>query len=194
MMKDHSSMQPAQQSANRRRSDSYASLEAARSQSAQAPKPADWDDDAEKAEPPVHVLSHDEAVAMFGEQALRASRITPLSIVLGQVAITLLCALGWYVGSWFAGTGAASAGEAALSALLGGGVCVVPSAWFAMRLSTAKGFESIARLVVGEAIKVLGTVALLVIVVVTFKGLHWPPLLITLILALKMYWVGLALR
>ena len=194
MMKDHSSMQPAQQSANRRRSDSYASLEAARSQSAQAPKPADWDDDAEKAEPPVHVLSHDEAVAMFGEQALRASRITPRSIVLGQVAITLLCALGWYVGSWFAGTGAASAGEAALSALLGGGVCVVPSAWFAMRLSTAKGFESIARLVVGEAIKVLGTVALLVIVVVMFKGLHWPPLLITLILALKMYWVGLALR
>jgi len=193
-MKDHSSMQPA----NRRRSDSYASLEAARPQSAQAPKPADWDDDAEKAEPPVHVLSHDEAVAMFGEQALRASRITPLSIVLGQLAITLLCALGWYVGSWFAGTGAASAAkdanEAALSALLGGGVCVVPSAWFAMRLSTAKGFESIARLVVGEAIKVLGTVALLVIVVVMFKGLHWPPLLITLILALKMYWVGLALR
>ncbi|KHK55401.1 ATP synthase [Ralstonia sp. A12] len=190
MMKDHSSMQPAE----RQRPDSYASLEAARPQSAQAPGRDDWDDDAEKAEPPVHVLSHDEAVAMFGEQALRASRITPFSIVLGQVAITLLCALGWYVGSWFAGTGAASAGQAALSALLGGGVCVVPSAWFAMRLSTAKGFESIARLVVGEAIKVLGTVALLVVVVVVFKGLHWPPLLITLILALKMYWVGLALR
>lgn len=189
MMKDHSSMQPA----TRQRPDSYASLEAARRQSAQDPKRDDWDD-AGEAEPPAHVLSHDEAVALFGEQALRASRITPLSIVLGQVAITLLCALGWYVGSWFAGTGAASAGEAALSALLGGGVCVVPSAWFAMRLSTAKGFESIARLVVGEAIKVLGTIALLVIVVVTFKGLHWPPLLITLILALKMYWVGLALR
>lgn len=90
--------------------------------------------------------------------------------------------------------GAASAGEAALSALLGGGVRLVPSAWFALRLSTAKGFESIARLVVGEAIKVLGTVVLLVVVVVTFKGLHWVPLLITLILALKMYWVGLALR
>lgn len=76
----------------------------------------------------------------------------------------------------------------------GGRVCLVPSAWFALRLSTAKGFESIARLVVGEAIKVLGTVVLLVVVVVTFKGLHWVPLLITLILALKMYWVGLALR
>lgn len=182
-------MQPA----DRQRPDSYASLNAARPQSVQDPKHDSWDDD-EKAEPPVHVLSHDEAVALFGEQALQASRITPFSIVLGQVAITLLCALGWYVGSWFAGTGAASAGEAALSALLGGGVCVVPSAWFAMRLSKAEGFESIARLVVGEAIKVLGTVALLVIVVVVFKGLHWPPLLITLILALKMYWVGLALR
>lgn len=194
MMKDHSSMQPATQSVNHRRPDSHASLEAAQPKLAQDPKHDNWDDDAERAEPPVHVLSHDEAVAMFGEQALRASRITPYSIVLGQVAITLLCGLGWYVGSWFAGTGAASAWQAALSALLGGGVCVVPSAWFAMRLSTAKGFESIARLVVGEAIKVLGTVALLVIVVVTFKGLHWPPLLITLILALKMYWVGLALR
>jgi len=187
-------MQPAEQ----QRPDSYASLETARSRSAQDPKQDDWDagwdDRAGTAEPPVHVLSHDEAVAMFGEQALRASRITPFSIVLGQVAITLLCALGWYVGSWFAGTGTVSAGQAALSALLGGGVCVVPSAWFAMRLSGAKGFESIARLVVGEAIKVLGTVALLVIVVVVFKGLHWPPLLITLILALKMYWVGLALR
>ncbi|MDE2204899.1 MAG: ATP synthase subunit I, partial [Burkholderiaceae bacterium] len=191
-------MQPAEQSAQRRRPDSHASLDAARPRSAQDPKRDDWDagwgDSAGEAGPPVHVLSHDEAVALFGEQALRASRMTPFSIVLGQVVVTLLCALGWYVGSWFAGTGAASAGNAALSALLGGGVCVVPSAWFAMRLSTAKGFESIARLVVGEAIKVLGTVALLVIVVVVFKGLHWPPLLITLILALKMYWVGLALR
>ncbi|ATI26150.1 ATP synthase subunit I [Ralstonia solanacearum] len=192
MMKAPSSMQPAE----RQRPDSHthASSEDARSTPEPAPK-RDWDaDDAGEAEPPVHALSHDEAVALFGEKALRASRVTPFSIVLGQVAITLLCALGWYVGSWLAGTGAASAGEAALSALLGGGVCLVPSAWFALRLSTAKGFESIARLVVGEAIKVLGTVALLVVVVVTFKGLHWVPLLITLILALKMYWVGLALR
>lgn len=83
-------MQPA----TRQRPDSYASFEAARPTSAQAPEHDDWDDDAGKAEPPVHVLSHDEAVAMFGEQALRASRITPFSIVLGQVAITLLCALG----------------------------------------------------------------------------------------------------
>ncbi len=191
-MKDPSSMQPAER--QRPDPDSHASSEDARSRPVQAPK-RDWDaEDAREAEPPVHALSHDEAVALFGEKALRASRVTPFSIVLGQVAITLLCALGWYVGSWLAGTGAASAGEAALSALLGGGVCVVPSAWFALRLSTAKGFESIARLVVGEAIKVLGTVALLVVVVVVFKGLHWPPLLITLILALKMYWVGLALR
>lgn len=182
-------MQPT----DRQRPDSYASFEAARPQSEQDPKRDRWDDE-EKAEPPVRALSHDEAVALFGEQALRASRITPFSIVLGQVAITLLCALGWFVGSWYTGTGTASAGQAALSALLGGGVCVVPSAWFAMRLSGARGFESIARLVVGEAIKVLGTVALLVVVVVVFKGLHWPPLLITLILALKMYWVGLALR
>ncbi|MHA6882496.1 ATP synthase subunit I [Ralstonia pseudosolanacearum] len=190
MMKDPSSMQPAE----RQRPDSQASSEDARSRPVPAPK-RDWDaEDAGEAEPPMHALSHDDAVALFGEKALRASRVTPFSIVLGQVAITLLCALGWYVGSWLAGTGAASAGEAALSALLGGGVCVVPSAWFALRLSKAQGFESIARLVVGEAIKVLGTVALLVVVVVTFKGLHWVPLLITLILALKMYWVGFALR
>lgn len=190
MMKDASSMQPTE----RQRPDSQASSEDARSRPVPAPK-RDWDaEDAEKAGPPVHALSHDEAVALFGEKALRASRVTPFSIVLGQVAITLLCALGWYVGSWLADTGAASAGEAALSALLGGGVCVVPSAWFALRLSKAQGFESIARLVVGEAIKVLGTVALLVVVVVTFKGLHWASLLITLILALKMYWVGFALR
>lgn len=143
----------------------------------------DRDDDFPTAEP----ISHEQAVSMFGEQALRPSSMTPGRVVLIQVAVTLLSALAW------AALGP-EPGPYGWSAWLGGMVCFVPSAFFALRLWMARDRASVGGLVVGEAIKVLATVALFVLVVVLYRDLRWVPMLVTFLLALKMYWVALALR
>jgi ATP synthase protein I len=149
--------------------------------------PQDWDDDAEREEEAVEPLSHADAVRLFGVDSLRPSRMTPGKVVLAQVLVTVLSVVGWML---FANERAASG----WSALFGGAVCVVPSAVFALRLWMARGRPSVGGLVVGEAIKVFTTVALFVLVVVLYKDLHWVPMLVTFLLALKTYWVALAIR
>nr|WP_231908008.1 MULTISPECIES: ATP synthase subunit I [Cupriavidus] len=135
----------------------------------------------------VEPLSHADAVNLFGERALRASRMTPGKVVLVQVVVTLLSAAAW---GWFGRPGAASA----WSAWFGGMVCFVPSGFFALRLWMMRARPSISGLVVGEAIKVFGTAALFVLVVVLYHDLRWVPMLVTFLLALKSYWVALAIR
>ncbi len=150
----------------------------------------DWRDDAfddDGAATPIQPLSHDDAVSLFGERALRPSRMTPGKVVLAQVAVTLLSAIGWAVFG-------PEAGPYGWSALFGGAVCCVPSAFFAFRLWLARDRASIGGLVVGEAIKVMATVALFVLVVVLYRDLRWVPMLVTFLLALKTYWVALAIR
>ena len=146
----------------------------------------DWRDDDERPAP-IRPLSHDDAVSLFGERALRPSRMTPGKVVLAQVAVTLLSAIGWAVFG-------PEAGPYGWSALFGGAVCCVPSAFFAFRLWLARDRASIGGLVIGEAIKVLATVALFVLVVVLYRDLRWVPMLVTFLLALKTYWVALAIR
>src|SRR5262249_14614253 len=131
----------------------------------QAPSNDDWDDDAEREEEAVEPLSHAEAVSLFGEKSLRPSRMTPGNVVLAQVLVTVLSAIGWAL---FASEQAASG----WSALFGGAVCVIPSAIFALRLWMARGRPSVGSLVLGEAIKVFTTVALFVLVVVLYRDLH----------------------
>ena len=148
----------------------------------------EWDFDAEREEEAVDPLSHAEAVTLFGERALRPSRMTPGKIVLAQVVVTLLSALCWALFG-------KQAGPYGWSALLGGAVCFVPSGFFAFRLWMARDRASIGGLVMGEAIKVFATVALMVLVVVLYRDLRWVPMLVTLLLALKTYWVvALAMR
>jgi len=147
----------------------------------------DWDDDAEREEEAVEPLSHADAVRLLGEQALRPSRMTPGKVVLAQVLVTVIAAIGWAV---FAKESAASG----WSAFFGGAACFVPSGFFALRLWMARAQPTIGTLVVGEAIKVFATVALLVLVVVLYRDLHWVPMLVTFLLALKTYWVALAIR
>lgn len=150
-----------------------------------------WDDDdgreAGSGLDDIEPLSRAEAVTLFGEQALRPSRMTPGRVVLAQVAVSLLSALAWAI-----------FGEDPVpygwSAFLGGAACFVPSAFFAFRLWAARGRASIGGLVIGEAIKVLGTVAMLVLVVMLYRDLRWVPMLVTFLLALKTYWVALAFR
>jgi ATP synthase protein I len=148
----------------------------------------DWDSDAEREEEAVDPLSHAEAVTLFGERALRPSRMTPGKIVLAQVLVTLLSALCWALFG-------KQAGPYGWSALFGGAVCFVPSGFFAFRLWMARDRASVGGLVMGEAIKVFATVALLVLVVVLYSDLRWVPMLVTFLLALKTYWVvAMAIR
>src|SRR5262249_41613163 len=125
-----------------------------------------WDDDAQQEEQVVDPLSRAEAVRLLGERALRPSRMTPARVVLAQVIVTLLSALGWAV---FAREHAPSG----WSALFGGAVCVIPSGFFALRLWMSRAQPSVGGLVAGEAIKVFSTVALFVLVVVLYRDLRW---------------------
>jgi ATP synthase protein I len=152
------------------------------------PRSDDWDFDGEREEEAVDPLSHADAVTLFGERALRPSRMTPGKIVLAQVVVTLLSALCWALFG-------KQAGPYGWSALFGGAVCFVPSGFFALRLWTARERASVGGLVMGEAIKVFATVALFVLVVVLYRDLRWVPMLVTFLLALKTYWVvAMALR
>lgn len=147
----------------------------------------DWDDDAGREDEIVDPLSHADAVKLLGESALRPSRMTPAKVVVAQFAVTVLSALAWAVF-------ARDAAPSGWSALFGGLACAVPSGFFALRLWMSRGQPSVGGLVAGEAIKVFGTVALLVLVIVLYRDLRWIPMLVTFLLALKTYWVALAIR
>ncbi|MGT2492990.1 hypothetical protein ACU4GD_27125 [Cupriavidus basilensis] len=105
---------------------------------------------AEREEEAVDPLSRVEAETLFGERALRPSRMTPGRVVLAQVAVTVLSAIAWRL---FAGSGAGAAelvriiwwhGMFRAQRLL----CLAP-------LDVARGVPRSSGLVVGEAIKVL---------------------------------------
>ncbi|RZT29568.1 ATP synthase subunit I [Cupriavidus agavae] len=147
----------------------------------------DWDDNAREKDEAVDPLSRADAVKLLGERALRPSRMTPGKVVVAQVVVTLLSAVAWAV---FAQDRAA----AGWSAFFGGMACFVPSGFFALRLYVSRKQPSVGGLVAGEAIKIFGTVALLVLVIVLYRELRWVPLLVTFLLALKTYWVALAVR
>jgi len=99
--------------------------------------------------------------------------------VLLQVLITLAAALvaGFVVGL-----------RAALSVLAGGGVCVLPNFLFALRLkftASRPGNSYPAAFFIGEIIKISLSVGLLFLVVKMYTDVHWPSLLIGLVLALQ---------
>ena len=76
----------------------------------------------------------------------------------------------------------------ALSAVLGGLACVLPSGLFALRLHlVAKrgGSGHVTAFFVGEFLKIASIVGLLVLVGLFYEDVHWGALFIGLILALK---------
>lgn len=76
----------------------------------------------------------------------------------------------------------------AVSAALGGAVCVLPNFLFALRLSMAARRQGASRTInffLGEIIKVALTAGSLIFVVRMYPGLHWPSLLIGMGLALQ---------
>lgn len=78
--------------------------------------------------------------------------------------------------------------QGAVSALLGGAVCVLPNLLFAWRLklvANRPGASFSVNFLLGELVKMAATVGLLIIVAHEYAGLHWPSLLIGLALALQ---------
>lgn len=81
----------------------------------------------------------------------------------------------------------------AISAGLGGLACILPNAWFALRLSAlAKtGKASVAaNFFIGEFIKVAATIGLLAAAAKLYPGVHWPGLLIGMAVALQASFVA----
>ena len=132
-------------------------------------------------------LTRAEAEQLFGANVGRPSRVTPFKVVAAQMVVSLVAALiCWQFLS--------QPGEAARSALLGGAICWVPGALFALRLRGFGHQQSIMGLMVGEAIKMGVTVAMFVAIAEFVPDVRWLPLLLTYLVALKTYWVALALR
>ncbi|MDR1887971.1 MAG: ATP synthase subunit I, partial [Zoogloeaceae bacterium] len=70
-----------------------------------------------------------------------------------------------------------------------GAACILPNLWFALRLKAAasksKGILLAAQFFVGEFIKVAATIGLLVIAVKVYPNLHWPSLLVGMMMVLQ---------
>ena len=118
-------------------------------------------------------LTRAEAEKLFGPKVGRRSPVTPLRVVAAQVGVSLVVALIVWL---FFGR----SGQAALSALLGGAVCWVPGGLFALYL------------VVGEALKTAITLALFIAIGMMYHKVHWLPMLVAYLVALKTYWAALA--
>lgn len=109
-------------------------------------------------------------------------------IVLIQFLTTLIVALlSWLI----------SGGPAAMSALLGGGAVLVPNALFALRLAIAArrpGGANPLTFLVGEFVKLVATVVLLVLIAKTYKDLNWLALLVSIIAVLNSYVLALIVK
>ncbi|MDR3053807.1 MAG: ATP synthase subunit I [Zoogloeaceae bacterium] len=80
----------------------------------------------------------------------------------------------------------------AVSAVLAGVVCILPCAWFTLRLSKmtrqtggASAPQFATQFFVGEFVKIAATVLLLLIAVKIYQDVHWPSLLLGMILVLQ---------
>lgn len=148
--------------------------------------PAGDDWDVERQDNDIVPLTRAEAEALFGPQVSRPSRVTPYRVVLAQMVLSLVATLAWWLFS-------KSPGAAALSAFVGGAIGWVPSALFAARLSRG-GAATVMGWMVGEALKLGVTIGMFIGVAYGYPGVHWLPLLITYLVALKTYWIALAWR
>lgn len=143
--------------------------------------------DAEQQDKNFVPLTRAEAEKLFGSEVSRPSRVTPFKVVKAQVVLSLVVTLVWWLFS-------KPPGAAALSALLGGAICWVPSALFAARLKGAGAAGSILTWMIGEMLKMGVTVAMFVAVAVWYHDVRWLPLLVTFLVTLQTYWLALGMR
>jgi len=101
-----------------------------------------------------------------------------LNVIRWQFAAALIAVC---IGALLAGI------QGALSAALAALATIVPSCWFAARLtlSAQQGKISPVAFLLGEFIKVAATISLLVLIVRLWSGIHWPALLLGMAMVLQ---------
>lgn len=151
-----------------------------------ASHPVDAWDEWQEVPPPVVPLTREQAQQLFGQDVARPSRVTPLRVVAAQIGLTCLAMVvsGVFCANHMAGV---------YSALIGGAICWVPSAAFALYLAR-RGRDSVGVWMMAEGVKLGLTIAMFIAVALLYKEARWLPLLLTYVLALKTYWLALAWR
>ncbi|WP_321952777.1 ATP synthase subunit I [Paraburkholderia bannensis] len=152
---------------------------------------AEWDAD-QQDNNDIVPLTRAEAEQIFGAQVSRPSRVTPFRVVAAQVVLSLVATLVWWL--FYKPPGVAAPNAVALSAFLGGAICWVPGALFAARLKQLSRAATVFNWVLGEAFKMGATIAMFVAIAFGYHDVQWIPLLVTYLIALKTYWIALALR
>ncbi|MDB6001257.1 MAG: putative synthase protein AtpI [Rhizobacter sp.] len=131
-------------------------------------------------------LTREEASALVAEQP----SASPWVVVLAQVVAGVLSAVAW-------GLLAQRGMQAAGSALMAAAIVALPTALMVRgmgRLPASQPQARVAGFAFWELVKIGLSVALLVGAAVAFRWLHWPALLITLVVCTKMNWLALLWR
>ena len=156
------------------------------------PKP---DDPWSEPEEPYRVYSSDEMRALLQTSSSKSRLKLPWAVVAGQMLATILGAL---ISCVFWDNGRISVYT--YSAFLGGLIGVLPAVLFLLRLEIARGAQRLtsggflSALISGEVIKITATIAMFIWLAFNYAELKWIPLLLTYIVTLKCYLLGLFWR
>ena len=153
------------------------------------------DDLWQEPEEPYRVYSGEEMQALLQTSKGKSRLTLPWVVVGGQMLATILGAL---ISCIFWDDGRISVYT--YSAFLGGLIGVLPAALFLLRLEIARGAQRLtsggflSALVSGEVIKITATIAMFIWLAFNYAELKWIPLLLTYIVTLKCYLLGLFWR
>lgn len=153
------------------------------------------DDPWKEPEEPYRVYSREEMQALLQTSSSKSKLTLPWGVVGGQILIT---ALGALISCIFWDDGRISVYT--YSAFLGGLIGVVPAVLFLLRLEIARGAQRLtaggflSALISGEVIKITATIAMFIWLAFNYAELKWIPLLLTYIVTLKCYLLGLFWR
>ena len=153
------------------------------------------DDPWKEPEEPYRVYNSEEMQAILQTSAGKSRLTLPWGVVVGQMLATIVGALISCV-FWDDGR----IGVYTYSAFLGGLIGVLPATLFLLRLEIARGAQRLtsggflSALVSGEVIKITATIAMFIWLAFNYAELKWIPLLLTYIVTLKCYLLGLFWR
>ena len=153
------------------------------------------DDPWKEPEEPYRVYSSEEMQALLQTSAGKNRLTLPWGVIAGQMLATIVGALISCI-FWDDGR----IGVYTYSAFLGGLIGVLPAALFLLRLEIARGAQRLtsggflSALVSGEVIKITATIAMFIWLAFNYAELEWIPLLLTYIVTLKCYLLGLFWR
>ena len=146
-------------------------------------------------EEPFRVYSSEEMQTLLQTSKGKSRFTLPWGVVAAQVAVTVVGAL---IACIFWDDGRISVYT--YSAILGGLIGVLPAVLFLLRLEVARGAQRLtsggflSALVSGEVIKITATIAMFIWLAFNYAELKWIPLLLTYIVTLKCYLLGLFRR